>query len=112
MTNTNNPRANAMADRLEQGARALASFASGLTDAQWQTRVPKDGRKVGVVVHHVASVYPIEIHLAQALAGGNAITGGPWAGTQERNPAQGRENEGVKKKGALVLLQPNSAPAA
>jgi hypothetical protein len=29
---------------------------------------PGDGRKVGVVVHHVASVYPIEIQLAQTLA--------------------------------------------
>lgn len=33
-----NQRANALADRLEQGARALVTFASTLTDAQWQTR--------------------------------------------------------------------------
>ena len=65
-------RANALAERLEQGARALASFASGLTGEQWQVRLPGDGRKVGVVVHHVASVYPVEIQLAQAIAAGNA----------------------------------------
>jgi hypothetical protein len=64
-----NPRANALADRLEQGARALAAFASGLSDEQWQTRVPKDGRKVGVTVHHVASVL-IEIQPRAVLAGG------------------------------------------
>ena len=64
-------RAGALADRLEQGAQALAAFASALTDAEWQTRVPKDGRKIGVVVHHVASMYPLEIQLAQTLAGGN-----------------------------------------
>ena len=53
-----------------QGARqAPASrFASSLTDAEWQTRMPKDGRTVGVIVHHVASVYPIEIQLAQTIA--------------------------------------------
>jgi hypothetical protein len=56
-------RASALADRLEQGARALVDFASVLTDAQWETRVPKDGRKIGIVVHHVASVYPVEIEL-------------------------------------------------
>ena len=39
----------------------LAAFASGLTEAQWQIRVPHDGRTVGVIVHHVATVYPIEI---------------------------------------------------
>ena len=38
--------------------------------AEWQTRLPKDGRKIGVVVHHVATMYPLEIKLAQALAAG------------------------------------------
>src|SRR3954447_17655276 len=53
-------RAQALADRLERGARALASLASTLADQEWQTRLPGDGRKVGVVVHHVATVYPLE----------------------------------------------------
>jgi hypothetical protein len=66
-----NQRANALAERLEQGARALASFASALTDVQRQTPVLRDGRKIGVVPHHVASVYPLEIQLAQTLAGAN-----------------------------------------
>ena len=61
-------RSQALAERLEQGAQALAALASGLTDAQWQARIPKDGRKIGVVVHHVATMYPLEIQLAQALA--------------------------------------------
>lgn len=55
-------RADALAERLEQGAVELENFASELTEAQWQTRGPKDARKVGVIVHHVASVYPLEIH--------------------------------------------------
>jgi hypothetical protein len=67
------PRPNAPADRLEKGAAALASLAGTLSDAEWQARLPKDGRKVGVVVHHVASVYPVEISLAQTLAGGQPV---------------------------------------
>ena len=43
-----------------------------LTDAEWQTALPHDGRTVGVVVHHVASVYPVEIQLAQTVAAGAA----------------------------------------
>jgi hypothetical protein len=70
-----NQRANALADRLERGARALATLAEGLTEAQWTTVVPGDGRKIGVIVHHVASVYPVEIQLAQILAGGQPVTG-------------------------------------
>ena len=58
-------RAEALAARLEAGATALAGFAVTLSETEWQTRLPKDGRKIGAVVHHVASVYPIEIHLAQ-----------------------------------------------
>ena len=75
-TGKTNQLANALADRLEQGANALAAFAGGLTDQEWQTRVPKDGRKVGVVVHHVASVYPIEISWRRS-GRRPAVTGDP-----------------------------------
>src|SRR4051812_1175616 len=68
-------RAELLAERLEQGARALASFAIGLTDSEWQMRVPKDGRKVGVTVHHVAFMYPIEIQVAQTVASGKPVMG-------------------------------------
>jgi hypothetical protein len=105
-------RANALAERLEQGARALADFASTLTDGEWQTRVPGDGRKIGVIVHHVASVYPLEIQLAQALAGGNAITGVTMDNVHEMNAGHAKENDAVTKDAALDLLRRNSAAAA
>ena len=107
-----NPRANALADRLEQGAAALAAFAASLTESEWQSRVPKDGRKVGVTVHHVASVYPIEIQLAQVLAGGNPVTGVTWDVVHEMNAGHAKENDAVTKEAAVDLLQRNSAAAA
>jgi hypothetical protein len=105
-------RTNALADRLEQGARALATFASGLTDAQWQARVPKDGRKVGVIVHHVASVYPLEIQLAQALAQGKPVAGVTWDAVHEMNAGHAKEHDAVSKETVLELLRRNSAAAA
>ena len=63
-------RADALADRLEQGAKALTDFAASLTDAQWKTRCMPDGRTVGVIVHHVGFVYPIEIDISRPLAKG------------------------------------------
>ena len=42
-------RAEALADRLEQGAQALAVLAESLSDAEWRMNVPKDGRPVGVI---------------------------------------------------------------
>ena len=115
-TNTNpqvaNPQANALADRLEQGARALISFATDLTDAEWQTPLPKDGRKIGVIVHHVASVYPIEIQLAQTLAKGEAISGVTWADINQMNAKHAADQANVTKAEALDAIRRNSADAA
>ena len=105
-------RAHALADRLEKGAAALASLAGTLTDSEWQTRLPKDGRKVGVVIHHVASVYPIEISLAQALAAGKPIEGVVWPGIHEMNAGHAKENDSCTRDGAIELLRKNSAAAA
>jgi hypothetical protein len=105
-------RSNALAERLEQGARALADFASALTDAEWQTRGPKDKRKIGVVVHHVASMYPLEIQLAQTLAGGKPVEGVTWDVVHELNAGQAKEHDAVSKAAALDLLRRNSAAAA
>ena len=104
-------RSNALAERLEQGASSLATLATKLTDAEWQSRVP-DGRKIGVVVHHVASMYPLEIQLAQALAGGKAIEGVTWDDVHALNAKHANENDAVTKEQALELLRRNSAAAA
>jgi hypothetical protein len=105
-------RSNALADRLEQGACALASFVSALTDGQWQTRVPHDGRKVGVIVHHVASAYPVEIQLAQTLAAGKPVENVTWDAVHSMNAAHAEEYDGVTKEEALDLLRRNSTAAA
>ena len=105
-------RSKALADRLEQGARALATLANSLNDAEWQTPVPKDGRKIGVIVHHVASVYPLEIKLAQAIAAGEPVTGVTWEGVHEMNAGHAREHGAITKEATLELLQRNSRAAA
>lgn len=107
-----NSRAHALAALLEQGASALDHFASGLSESDWQTRLPGDGRKAGVVVHHVASMYPLEIELAQKLAAGGAVTGVRWADVHAINARHAREHDAVTKDGALELLRRNAAAAA
>jgi hypothetical protein len=105
-------RSNILAERLEHGALALAAFASTLTDAEWQSRVPRDGRKIGVVVHHVASMYPLEIQLAQVLAAGKPVEGVTWDDVHALNARHAAENDAVGKEEALDLLARNSAAAA
>jgi hypothetical protein len=107
-----NYRSEDLAARLEAGATALAAFAATLSETEWQTRLPGDGRKIGVVVHHVASMYPVEIHLASLLAAGHPISGTTWVAVDAMNRDHAKENDGITKEDALALLAENSAAAA
>jgi hypothetical protein len=65
-----------------------------------------------VVVHHVASVYPVEIKLASLLAAGQAITSVTWDAINTMNRDHAKENDGVTKQQTLALLAENSGAAA
>ena len=104
-------RSNALAERLERGARALLDFAAGLSDAEWNLKVPGE-RKVGVIVHHVASMYPLEIQLAQTLAAGKPVEKVTWEVIHGVNARHALENDAVSKAATLELLARNSAAAA
>ena len=73
-------------------------------------RHPGDGRTVGVVVHHVASMYPLEIQLAQALAGGKPITGVTWERVHELNAEHARTNNAVTKQAASSCFAATAPP--
>lgn len=103
---------NALAERLEKGALALEELASSLTTEEWNTKIPHDGRTVGVVVHHVASVYPIEIELAQTVAAGLPVVGVTPEVIDQMNAGHAKDNPAVTKEEAIDLLRRNSARAA
>jgi hypothetical protein len=106
-------RAESLAARIEQGAADLATFAEGLSDAEWGTPTsPTDRRTVGQIVIHVALVYPIEVDLARAIASGNAVTDVTWQVVAELNAGHAREHAQVTKAEALELLRTNSRDAA
>ena len=105
-------RTEALAKRLEQGAQALEDFARGLTDEEWQVRVPHDGRKIGVTVHHVGNMYPIEIDIALKAARGEPIVGVTWDVVADINAKHAAAQEDVTKEEAIAFLRRNSASAA
>src|SRR3954462_4439518 len=96
-------RADQLATRLEQGAAALATFASGFTDIDWGTRMPHDGRSIGVIVHHVASQYVIEMQLAGMVAEGKPIEGITSETVDQINATHAAEFSGVSKNASLDL---------
>jgi hypothetical protein len=108
-------RAEALAARIEEGATGLAAFAEGISDKEWRTPVGgsgKDRRPVGVIVHHVAVVYPIEIDLAKAIASGKAVTDVTWEVVAGMNAKHAVDQAAVTKKDAVELLRKNSKQAA
>ena len=106
-------RARALAERIEAGARELAAFAEGLSDADWKTPMASgaDRRTVGVIVHHVANMYPIEVDVAKAVAAGNAVDV-TWDAVADINAKHAAETAGVTKTAAIDLLRKNSRAAA
>ncbi len=71
-----------------------------------------DKRSVGVVVHHVATVYPIEIDLARTIAGGKAVSDVTWEVVAALNAKHSEEQVNVTRAAALELLRRNSREAA
>ena len=108
-------RAEALADRIEEGAVALAAYVEGLSEAAWRAPAPgreRDCRPVGVLVHHVASMYPIEIEAARTIASGRAVTDVTWEVIAALNARHARDAAGVAKEVALELLERRSREAA
>src|SRR5690242_20269206 len=101
-----NRRAESLAKRIEEGANGLAEFAAGLSEAEWRTPLSRDGsdrRSIGVIVHHVASVYPIEVDLARAIGSGTPVTEVTWEAVADLNAGHFRDNGGVSKADAIEL---------
>lgn len=106
-------RAQALADRIEEGADELAVLAESLSAEEWATPVSaSDRRTIGVVVHHVASMYPIEIEAARAIAAGHAVTDVTWEAVAQLNAQHAREHAGTSKEEAIDLLRRNAVEAA
>ena len=106
-------RAKLLADRIQEGAAILAAFAEELSEEEWRAPVSAtDRRSAGVIVHHVASMYPIEIDVARAVASGRAVTDVTWDVVAELNAKHAHEHAEVTKAAALELLRRNSHEAA
>jgi hypothetical protein len=106
-------RSELLAVRIEEGAAGLAAFAEGLSEAEWRTPVSDtDRRTVGVIVHHVANMYPIEIDVARTVASGKPITDVTWEVVAGINAKHAQDQAAVTKAAALELLRRNSREAA
>jgi hypothetical protein len=63
-------------------------------------------------VHHVASVYPVEVDLAQTVASGKPVTGVTWDVIHAMNAEHATANDAAAKDATLDLLLRNAGAAA
>lgn len=105
-------RSEALATRLEEGVARLATLAEGLTPAEWATPIPKDGRTVGVVVHHVGNMFPIEMQVALTVAKGDPVEGVTWEAVHAINKEHAAAQARVTKEEAVEFLRTRARSAA
>jgi len=71
-----------------------------------------DRRTAGVLVHHVATMYPIEIDVARSAGSGKAVSDITWEVVAQFNAKHAEEKAGVTKSEAIKLLRQNSRKAS
>jgi hypothetical protein len=99
-------RADLLADRIEEGAAGLAAFVEKLSPEEWRRPVSKtDHRTIGIIVDHVANVYPIEVDVARGIASGKALLDVTWDVVAGVNAKHATERASVSKEAALERLR-------
>lgn len=102
-------RSEALAQRVEQGHNEMIALIESLPDEAWQSHIPGDSRPVGVIIHHVASLLPVETTLFQLLAAGESISGFTTEVVNKLNAQHANENAHATRHDTLALLKQNSA---
>lgn len=105
-------RAEALAARIERGARDLVTAVEGLSEEEWRTECGDDQSAVGLLVHHVASAYPTAVGLIATLAGGGLVPGLTWTLVDQLQARYVTAQTRQGKAETLGLLRRTSAEAA
>jgi hypothetical protein len=101
--------ADVLADRVAQAHRELIALVETLSEIEWRTICPNEGRTVGVLVHHVASVLPGELGMIQAVASGQPVTGVTPELLDQMNAQHAEDYANCSREETLELLRGNSA---
>ena len=102
-------RADVLADRVAQAHRQLMALVDALSETEWRAVCPNEGRTVGVLVHHVASVLPGELSMIQTVASGQPVTGITPELLDQMNARHAEDYADCSREETLDLLRGNSA---
>jgi len=96
-----------LAERIEQGAEEFIAAVESLSDEQWQTPCGSEQRSVGVLVHHVGIMYPIEADVVRMLAENGEAPGVDWPAVHGINADHATTNAAADKSAAIALVRNN-----
>jgi len=96
-----------LAERIEQGAEEFIAAVESLSDEQWQTPCGSEQRSVGVLVHHVGTMYPIEADVVRMLAENGEAPGVDWPAVHGINADHATTNAAADKSVAIALVRNN-----
>ena len=105
-------RARNLAQQFEQANHGLITTVERLSDDQWRTKTPGDGRSVGVVAHHVAEGHKTLAGLAGTIAHGQPVPALTMDMVHQGNAAHAAQHANCTKAETLALLRQNGAAAA
>jgi len=101
-------RSESLVNRIREGTSEVIKFVQACSDKDWETRVENDDRTVGVLCHHVASAYLVELNVLNALKEGNGLAGVTWDMVNQGNAQHAKEHPNPTKTDTIELLKENS----
>jgi hypothetical protein len=105
-------RAEALAKRFEEAAKAVTDVVARLSDADWKKMTAGEKWSVGVVAHHIAMGHQGISNLVKAVAGGKPVPTMTMATLDQMNAQHAKEWAQCTKAETLELHKKNAAAAA
>lgn len=106
------PQADILARRVEQGALNFIATVEGFSPEQWKTLCSNEQRTVGVLVHHVGTMYPLEANVVSTLAADENMPGLDWDAVDGMNAEHAAANVDADKETTIDLVRTNVVIAA
>lgn len=98
--------------QVEEATAATAAVIKQCSESDWKTALSdEDGRSVGVVCHHIASVYPLVVNGALQMTRGEGAPTFSYDDIHALNHQHAEAQASVDPDAALALLDSNSAAA-
>ena len=97
--------------QIDEATAATTAVIENCSEVDWGTAVAEEERPVGVVLHHIANVYPIVADMACQLARGEELPLITYEDVHALNHQHAEAQANVDKAATLAFLNESTAEA-